>query len=134
MIRSFVIVAAILGTGLFPACAHAQADGKKQPKQPNILFIAIDDLNDWIGVLGGHPQARTPNLDRLAKKSLLFTRAYCAAPACNPSRAALLTGLRPSTTGVYHNDQPWRPALPDAVTLPMYLLRHGYLVWGGGKI
>lgn len=125
-----VIVAAIVGVCLAPACAKAQAN----KKSPNILFIAIDDLNDWIGVLGGHPQARTPNLDRLAKKSLLFTRAYCAAPACNPSRTALLTGLRPSTTGVYHNDQPWRPVLPDAVTLPAYLLRHGYLVWGGGKI
>jgi arylsulfatase A-like enzyme len=113
--------------------AHAQSK-YGAAKQPNILFIAIDDLNDWVGCLGGHPQARTPNLDRLAKRSLLFTRAYCAAPACNPSRTAILTGLRPSTTGVYHNDQPWRPALPDAVTLPAYLLRHGFLVWGGGKI
>jgi arylsulfatase A-like enzyme len=126
-----LIAAAITGVCLLPTWAHAQATGKKPP---NILFIAIDDLNDWIGALGGHPQAQTPNLDRLARKSLLFTRAYCAAPACNPSRAALLTGLRPSTTGVYHNNQPWRPALPDAVTLPAYLLRHGYLVWGGGKI
>src|SRR5262249_26804471 len=75
-----------------------------------------------------------PNIDRLAKKSLLFTRAYCAAPACNPSRTAILTGLRPSTSGVYHNNQPWRPALPDAVTLPHYLRMHGYYVLGGGKI
>src|SRR5262245_66231607 len=129
MMRSLlIIVAAIFGVGILPACAQAQANGKKQP---NIIFIAIDDLNDWIGTLGGHPQARTPNLDRLAKKSLLFTRAYCAAPACNPSRAALLTGLRPSTSGVYHNNQPWRPALPDAVTLPHYLRMHGYYVLGG---
>jgi arylsulfatase A-like enzyme len=124
----FVIAAAVMVAAAAPACAQADK------KQPNILFIAIDDLNDWIGCLGGHPQAKTPNLDRLAKKSLLFTRAYCPAPACNPSRAALLSGLRPSTTGVYHNNQPWRPAMPDAVTLPAYLLRHGYLVWGGGKI
>lgn len=126
---SFIIVAlGVLGS-------TSPTWGQDTPKkQPNILCIAIDDLNDWVGCLGGHPQARTPNIDRLSRKSLLFTRAYCAAPACNPSRTAILTGLRPSTTGVYHNDQPWRPALPDAVTLPAYLLRHGYLVWGGGKI
>jgi arylsulfatase A-like enzyme len=124
-----------MGVFGFVSIGEAEARAKDAPQRPpNVLFIAIDDLNDWVGVLGGHPQARTPNLDRLAKKCLLFTRAYCAAPACNPSRTAILTGLRPSTSGVYHNDQPWRPALPDAVTLPAYLLRNGYLVWGGGKI
>src|SRR5574341_773608 len=70
---------------------------------PNVLFIAIDDLNDWIGCLGGHPQAKTPNLDRVAAQGVLFTNAHCAAPLCNPSRATILTGLRPSTTGVYNN-------------------------------
>ena len=89
--------------------------------KPNVLFIAIDDLNDWIGCMGGHPQARTPNLDRLAKRGVLFTRAYCAAPSCNPSRASLTTGILPSTSGVYHNSQPWRPAMPKAVTLPSIL-------------
>ncbi|HYT91492.1 MAG TPA: sulfatase-like hydrolase/transferase, partial [Gemmataceae bacterium] len=105
-----------------------------QAKRPNILFIAVDDLNDWVGVLGGHPQARTPHLDRLAGRGCLFTRAYCPAPLCNPSRTAVLTGLRPSTTGVYLNNQPWRPAMPDAVTLLQYLRANGYLVLGGGKI
>lgn len=103
-------------------------------KRPNVLFIAIDDLNDWTGLLGGHPQARTPNLDKLCRRGVLFDKAYCAAPACNPSRTALLTGLRPSTTGVYVNGQPWRPALPDVVTLLQYFMRHGYQVKGGGKI
>jgi arylsulfatase A-like enzyme len=79
--------------------------------KPNVLFIAVDDLNDWVGCLGKRPDVKTPNIDRLAARGVLFTRAYCAAPACNPSRTALLTGLRPSTTGVYHNDQPWRPVL-----------------------
>src|SRR5262245_26039498 len=131
--KNLLLVSLTLAFFGLPASAHAtQKD--KGPKQPNIIFIAIDDLNDWIGTLGGHPQARTPNLDRLAKKSQLFTRAYCAAPACNPSRTAILSGLRPSTTGVYHNSQPWRPALPDVVTMPAYLLSHGYVVWGGGKI
>ena len=94
--------------------------------KPNVLFIAIDDLNDWIGTMGGHPQARTPNLDLLAKRGTLFTRAYCQAPACNPSRASLMTGFLPSTTGVYLNSQPWRAALPDAVTLPQHYMKHGY--------
>ena len=82
----------------------------------NVLFIAVDDLNDWVGVLRGHPQARTPNIDRLAARGVVFTRAYCAAPVCNPSRTALMTGARPWTSGVYSNNQPWRPVLKDAVT------------------
>lgn len=105
-----------------------------QTTRPNVLFIAVDDLNDWIGCLGGHPDTKTPNLDRLAARGMSFTRAYCAAPACNPSRAALLTGRRPSTSGVYHNNQPWRPVMPDVVTMPQYFMRHGYRVVGGGKI
>lgn len=115
------------------ACAPALA---QSPPRPNVLFIAVDDLNDWVGVLGGHPDAKTPNIDRLAARGVLFTRAYCPAPACNPSRAALLTGLRPSTTGVYHNNQPWRPAplLREAVTLPQHFMLGGYHAAGGGKI
>jgi arylsulfatase A-like enzyme/fermentation-respiration switch protein FrsA (DUF1100 family) len=101
---------------------------------PNVLFISIDDLNDWVGFLGGHPQASTPNLDRLAARGVVFTRAYCAAPACNPSRAGVLCGVRPSTSGVYHNDNPWRRALPAAVTLPQHFRAHGYRVAGAGKI
>jgi arylsulfatase A-like enzyme len=101
---------------------------------PNVLFIAIDDLNDWVGCLGKRPDVKTPNIDKLAKLGTLFTRAYCAAPACNPSRTALMCGLRPSTTGVYHNDQPWRPVLKDAVTLSQYFMKHGYTAQGGGKI
>ncbi|MCA9269099.1 MAG: sulfatase-like hydrolase/transferase, partial [Planctomycetales bacterium] len=102
--------------------------------RPNVLFIAVDDLNDWIGCLGGHPQTRSPNIDALAKRGVLFERAYCAAPACNPSRAALLTGIAPYKSGVYLNSQPWRPALPRAVTLPQLFMKHGYHAWGCGKI
>lgn len=106
----------------------------QQPEKPNILFIAVDDLNDWIGVLGGHPQTETPNLDRLAQQGVLFTNAHCASPLCNASRAALMTGLRPSTTGVYTNRQPFRQARPDAVTLTQHFREHGYLALGSGKI
>ncbi|QDV39146.1 sulfatase [Tautonia plasticadhaerens] len=122
---------AIVAAGLGPG-DHAEASAPQE--RPNVLFIAVEDLNDWTGFLGGHPQARTPNLDRLAARGVSFTRAYCSAPACNPSRTSLLTGLRPSTTGVYHNDQPWRPVLPDAVTLTDHFAAAGYDVAGGGKI
>jgi arylsulfatase A-like enzyme len=113
--------------------SHGRA-ARPQSDRPNVLFIAVDDLNDWIGCLGGHPQTRSPNIDRLAKRGVLFRNAQCAAPACNPSRAALLTGIRPSTSGVYHNPQPWRPVMPDAVTLPQHFMAHGYRVTGAGKI
>jgi len=104
--------------------------------KPNVLFMAIDDLNDWIGCLGGHPDVKTPNLDRLASRGVLFTNAHCSAPACNPSRASLMTGILPSTSGVYHNPDPWRqsPVLKDAVTIPQHFMAHGYSAVGGGKI
>jgi len=126
----FVMTAAAC---LMPAPA-ARAGEKKAAGRLNVLFLAIDDLNDWVGVLDGYKGVQTPNLDRLAARGVLFTRAYCAAPACNPSRASLLCGIRPSTSGVYHNSQPWRPVLPDAATLPQHFMAHGYHVVGGGKI
>lgn len=101
---------------------------------PNVLFIAVDDLNDWIEPLGGHPQARTPNIARLAKRSTLFSRAYTAAPSCNPSRAALMTGIAPYKSGIYNNRQAWRPAMRDAVTLPQAFMKGGYWAGGAGKI
>ncbi len=113
----------------------AQAQETDTPR-PNVLFIAVDDLNDWVGCLGGNPDAKTPHLDALAAKGVLFTNAHCAAPLCNPSRVALMTGIRPSTSGVYENDQPFRksPVLKDAVTLPQYFMKHGYTALGSGKI
>ena len=104
--------------------------------KPNILFIAIDDLNDWVGPLQGHPQVKTPNMDRLAKRGTTFTNAHCQAPLCNPSRTSLMTGLRPSTTGVY-GLAPWFRAVDkfrDRVTLPQYLTEHGYKTYSTGKI
>ena len=102
--------------------------------RPNVLFIPIDDLNSWVGHLGGHPQALTPNIDRLAKRGVSFTKAYCNAPLCNPSRVSLFTGLLPSNTGVYGNGEMMRDKVPDAVTLMQYLRAEGgYTVQGGGK-
>ncbi|MEO1524160.1 MAG: sulfatase-like hydrolase/transferase [Planctomycetota bacterium] len=110
--------------------------GEKQASAapPNVLFISVDDLNDWIGCLGGHPQAKTPNLDRLASSGVLFTNAHCPAPACNPSRGAIMTGISPHKSGLYDNRQKMRERMPDAELLPKYLSRHGYWSAGSGKL
>ncbi|HEY1171587.1 MAG TPA: sulfatase [Verrucomicrobiae bacterium] len=123
----------VLFASLLMMFAWAQSSVQAAEK-PNVLFIAVDDLNDWIGALGKRPDVKTPNMDRLASRGVLFTKAYCAGPACNPSRAALMSGKRPSTTGVYHNDQPWRPVMKDTVTLSQHFMQNGYRVEGGGKI
>ena len=101
----------------------------------DILFIAIDDMNDWTTLFDKNNPIKTPNLERLAARGAFFEKAYCATPACNPSRTATLTGLRPTTSGVYDNrDHPWRKNLPDAVTLPKYFNQHGYRTRGAGKV
>ena len=103
-------------------------------QSPNVLFIAVDDLRDWVGHLGGHPNATTPHIDRLAKRGVSFTHAYCSAPLCNPSRISLLTGVAPSKSGVYGNGEKLRQKLPDAVTLMQHFRASGYSVRGAGKI
>jgi len=102
--------------------------------KPNVLFIAIDDLNDWVGCLGGHPQARTPNLDRLASSGVLFSNAHCAAPSCNPSRTAIFTGISPHRSGLYRNGQSMRQVLPDTELIPKTFSRAGYRSIGSGKM
>ncbi|MCX6934230.1 MAG: sulfatase-like hydrolase/transferase [Verrucomicrobia bacterium] len=102
--------------------------------RPNVLMIAVDDLNDWVGYLGGHPDVKTPNLDRLAQRGLVFANAHCPAPVCNPSRAALMTGRLPAHTGIYGNEVRWHEALPDVPTIPQHFKAQGYHVAGGGKI
>ncbi len=114
---------------LLCATSHA-ADAKK----PNVLFIAVDDLRDWVGYLGHNPQTKTPNIDRLAKMGVAFTHSYCAAPVCNPSRAALMSGLRPFTSGVYENNNDWRTVIPEPLTLTHQFRAAGYFVCGAGKI
>ena len=94
---------------------------------PNVLMIAIDDQNDWIGCLEGHPQAHTPAIDALAARGTLFTNAHCQSPLCNPSRTSLMTGLRPGSTGIY-GLAPWFRTVPEFAklqTLPQYFARHG---------
>ena len=117
-------------------------------KKPDVVFIIVDDLNDWIGVMGGHPQSKTPNLDALAKSGVLFTNAHCNAPQCGPSRTSLLHGLYPKSTGRYFNstrrpaffgDQPMQgitsPNAPkNAVILQRHFKQNGYRVVSGGKV
>jgi len=99
-------------------------------------MIAIDDQNDWTGCLDGHPQIQTPNIDALAERGTVFLSAHCQAPLCNPSRTSLMTGLRPSTTGIY-GLAPWFrnvDSLTDLVTLPQYFHQHGWKTLSAGKI
>lgn len=111
-------------------CTQSFADAPR----PNVLFIAIDDLNHWVGHLGRNSQTKTPNIDRLAKLGVTFTKSYCTAPACNPSRASLMSGQRPSTTGCYINGQNWRPGISEDKLLNTQFAQAGYRVYGAGKI
>ncbi|MCC7491647.1 MAG: sulfatase [Fimbriimonadaceae bacterium] len=126
--RTFLSAAA--GT----ACSFGVLRHGRSASRPNVLFIAIDDLNHWIGSLGRHPQAKTPHLDALAARGVNFTNAYCAAPVCNASRAALMSGLRPHQTGVYENNNDWRTVVPVEQPLTAAFRRAGYSVRGTGKI
>ena len=106
--------------------------------KPNILMIIVDDLNDWVGVLNAHPNAKTPNIDLLAERGTLFTNAHAAAPLCGPTRAALLTGLRPSTTGIYGQNNysvlTQNPYVSKVTLLPGYFSKHGYKTLSTGKV
>ena len=111
-------------------------------ERPHVLFIAVDDLNDYISPLANHPGVKSPNFDRLAKRSVTFTNAHCAAPACHPSRVAVMTGVHPTRSGLYRNlfrahGPRWRhesPMLKDAVVLSQHFRNHGYRAVGGGKL
>ncbi len=127
-------ILAVWGTLILGGQSAVRAE-PKLPSRPNVLFIAIDDLRDWVGYLRTNLQVKTPHLDRLAARGLAFTHSYCPAPVCNGSRAALMSGLRPSTTGVYENNVDWRRVIPAAVvTLPIHFRQNGYYCAGAGKI
>jgi len=126
---------------LFPIAATA-AVTKSKPRsfsasgKPNVLFIIADDLRDYAGWLGGHPQSVTPNMDRLAKMGMRFTNAHCNYALCNPSRTSLMTGMLPSSSGVFGNEQDWRRSVQvaDKVTLPEHFQVRGYATVAAGKI
>ena len=131
-----VLLAAAPGA-LLAADEVRQKVAEYQSKGYNVLFIAVDDMNDWVGCFGGNPQAITPHMDKLAKeKGVVLNKAYCAATVCCPSRSAILTGKQPASTGVYGNRQNLKnaPKAKDLVTLPEYFAKHGYHTLSTGKI
>lgn len=105
---------------------------------PNILFVSIDDFNDWgPSQLDGEPfEVQTPHFDALSAKGILFNNAHCNAPSCNPSRTSIMSGLHPTSTGVYANAHDWRTneVFDDILLLPEYFQKHGYATLGCGKI
>nr|WP_294896718.1 sulfatase [uncultured Pedobacter sp.] len=124
---------------LFLLASYLTGYSQQKPQQkPNILLIAVDDLNDFIGAMG-NPDAITPNMDKLAKRGVIFTNAHCQAPLCGPSRASILTGLRPSSTGIYGmiDDNDIKKASPitaNTKNLPQYFKDAGYTILGVGKV
>ncbi len=111
-----------------------QSQKRSISNRPNVLMIIADDLNHWVHHMGRNRQSITPNMDRLAKRGVTFLHAYCAAPVCNPSRAALMSGYRPSSTGVYENITDWRKLIDRSAMITTLFRNNGYTVLGAGKI
>jgi arylsulfatase A-like enzyme len=132
--REFLLGMAALATGPI-GCGGDDSSAPPEPvpaQRPNILFISIDDLNDWVGHLGGHPQVQTPNIDRLAARASSFAHAYCNAPLCGPSRVSALTGMYPYVTGVFDHSNPQMPLnLPDLLKV---FSSEGYETRALGKV
>jgi len=133
MIKRTSVIGSLLALILH---AFAGISGAAEPRKPNIVFIAIDDLNDWLGCMGTHPLVKTPHIDALASRGTLFTNAHCNGVLCNPSRTSIMLGLRPSTTGIY-GLLPWFrdvPEFADLATLPQHFANHGYRTLTAGKV
>ncbi|WP_190302383.1 sulfatase [Sphingobacterium litopenaei] len=116
-----------------PIFGQQKKASKSQSKPMNVLFIATDDMRADLQVYG-HELAKTPNLDKFAKEGVMFERAYCQYPLCGPSRASLLTGRRPTTSGLYGNREWYGASFPDWKSIPMYFKEQGYITWRTGKI
>ena len=127
--REFVkLAAAGFAAGMIMGCRSSSPDNR-----PNILFIAVDDLRPELGCYG-NKEIRTPHFDRFAKGGMVFKRAYCQAAACSPSRASLMTGLRPDSTRVWSLGEEFRKTIPNVVTMPQHFHKFGYHTVSLGKI
>lgn len=131
-----IALALVAMVSLATCSTKKNSDQDAEKSKPNVLLIAVDDLNDWIGVMGGHPQAKTPNMDRLAKRGVLFSNAHCQSPVCNPSRASLMTSLYPSTSGIYflNPDITESTVASQGLVMPKRFEKEGYNVFGAGKL
>ncbi|RXP62692.1 hypothetical protein EC396_02950 [Lutibacter sp. HS1-25] len=131
IVKCFVLPVLVL----LVSCNSKKTNQTKQNTEKlNVVYIAVDDLNRWVGVMGG--QAKTPNIDKLTAQGMLFTNAQCVVPACNPSRVAVFTGLRPETTGQFTNAGNFRdkPGNAERLTMPQYLQKNGYETVAAGKL
>jgi arylsulfatase A-like enzyme len=134
MNRTLLSFSTILLAG---ASLNASPQPESSPEKPNVLFVVFDDLNDWVGPFGGHPQTKTPNFDRVvASNAMVMFNAQSPGTTCGPSRSAMLTGLHLSTTGVYGNSQnlSFSPVAAAVPTMPQYFSRNGYFSLSSGKI
>lgn len=131
--NSFTLVCVIIALSIqFTATGHAAEPSGR----PNVLMICIDDLNDWVGFLHGHPQALTPHMDSLAKRGRIFANAHCAVPVCSASRASVMSGVAATTHGSYELGPSYEqlPALTDVPTMQRYFKDNGYYTLSGGKV
>lgn len=136
--RRHFLVGGVGSLAALGACRY-EWGGPAAKEYPNVLMLIVDDLNDWVGPLGGHPDTKTPNIDRLAAKGTVFTNAHASAPLCGPSRASMLTGLAPSSTGIYGhvNDNDIKSANDKAarsIFISDYFRQHGYYTAAVGKV
>jgi len=126
------LLLSILSLMILTSCSSNKIKPEEDKVLPNILFIPVDDLRPELGCYG-NKHIKTPNIDRLAAQGVVFSRAYCQQSVCNPSRASLLTGLRPDSTQVWDLYTSFRDNLPDVITLPQFFKQNGYTTIGLGK-
>jgi len=132
------IIIAFIGLLFFTNCSSKKSKETVTETKPNVLFISVDDLNDWEGVLNGHPQAMTPNMDRLFKSGVLFTNAHASQPVCTASRNSLLSGIHPTTSGWYSSTanmkKNYDTVMANHKMLPEHFKNNGYNTYAAGKV